>query len=125
MTGPKSYYDKQNTTVKLHLPIIQTVKSVVSVRLLIVIPILFFCLFFMYPLISILYHSLDTNSFESSNPFIVLLNDSYYIGRIWFTFWQASISTILSIMIGIPIAYLFAKYNFFGKKYYKKIREKY
>ena len=121
MPGPKSYYDNPNPTVQLYLPIIQTLKSVTSVRLLIVIPILFFCLFFIYPLISILYHSLDTNSFESSNPFMVLLNDSYYLGRIWFTFWQASVSTILSIMIGMPIAYLFAKYNFFGKTILKSI----
>jgi thiamine transport system permease protein len=34
---------------------------------------------------------------------------------IWFTFWQATVSTLLTLAIGLPGAYLLARYDFRGK----------
>jgi len=34
---------------------------------------------------------------------------------LWFTFWQASLSTVLTLVIGLPGAYLFARFDFRSK----------
>jgi len=34
-----------------------------------------------------------------------------------FTFFQAGLSTILTILLGLPAAYLFGRFNFPGKNY--------
>lgn len=45
-------------------------------------------------------------------PFKEIISDPYYLGRIWFTFWQALVSTILTLIIGLPVAFVFARYDF-------------
>jgi thiamine transport system permease protein len=57
----------------------------------------------------------------SVDPFNKLLGDSYYLGRIWFTIWQATVSTMLTVAIGLPVAYLFAKHDFPGKSVLKAV----
>ncbi|NQW22895.1 MAG: iron ABC transporter permease [SAR202 cluster bacterium] len=54
-------------------------------------------------------------------PFRVLLNDPYYLGRIWFTIWQAVVSTLLTLVVGLPAAFLFARYEFPGKSLLKAV----
>lgn len=34
---------------------------------------------------------------------------------LWFTFWQAALSTLLTLLVGMPAAYLFARYTFPGR----------
>ena len=36
-----------------------------------------------------------------------------------FTFWQAALSTLLTLLIGFPAAYIFAKYKFWGKSVFR------
>ena len=50
-----------------------------------------------------------------------MLSDSYYLGRIWFTIWQAVVSTLLTLAIGLPAAFLFARYDFPGKTLLKAV----
>jgi thiamine transport system permease protein len=39
-----------------------------------------------------------------------------YFGRVlWFTIWQAGVSTVLTLVLGLPAAYVFARYQFPGK----------
>jgi thiamine transport system permease protein len=78
-------------------------------------------IFFVYPLGSILERSLGGESGFGFDPFKVLLNDSYYLGRIWFTVWQAVVSTLLTLAVGLPAAFLFARYEFPGKTLLKAI----
>jgi thiamine transport system permease protein len=72
-------------------------------------PLLFLGLFFFYPLIRIF-----TLSFK---PSLLLQADTiritYYALR--FTFYQAILSTLLTLLLGLPSAYLFARYDFRGK----------
>lgn len=89
-------------------------------RLLIVAPLLFLAIFFLYPLTAILARSFGTDTL-SFDPFRVLLSDTYYLGRIWFTFWQAAVSTLLTLMLGLPAAYLFARHEFPGKTVLKAL----
>ena len=50
-----------------------------------------------------------------------MLGDPYYLGRIWFTIWQALVSTLLALALGLPAAYLFARYEFPGKVFLKAL----
>ena len=90
-------------------------------RLLILGPLFYLVVFFLYPLSAILARSLNTDSFMGVGPFSALLTDSYYLERIWFTIWQATVSTLLTVAIGLPMAYLFAKHQFPGKTVLKAV----
>ncbi len=64
-------------------------------------PFTFLAIFFLYPLVTILGQSLGQGEGPLLAPFVELLRDPYYLGRVWFTFWQAGFSTI-SFDTGIP-----------------------
>ncbi len=90
-------------------------------RLIIIGPLVYLAVFFLYPLGAILARSLDADPFIGFGPFSRLLGDSYYLGRIWFTIWQATVSTMLTVAVGLPVAYLFAKHEFPGKTVLKAV----
>lgn len=90
-------------------------------RVLMLVPLAYLGLFFLYPLVSILGRSLGGEEWLTLGPFRAVLGDTYYLGRIWFTTWQALVSTLLSMLIGLPVAYLFAKYEFRGKTLLKAL----
>ena len=66
-----------------------------------------------YPIVSIL-------SLSFRNGFDIfwntVLTDSYYLDVLMFTTWQATASTLLTLLIGLPSAYVFAHYSFPGKR---------
>jgi thiamine transport system permease protein len=47
------------------------------------------------------------------------ISSSYIRRVIGFTFWQATLSTIITLVVGIPGAYLLARYNFKGKNVFR------
>ncbi|MXY80075.1 MAG: iron ABC transporter permease [Chloroflexi bacterium] len=75
----------------------------------------FLALFFVYPLAAILSESLAPGGAFSLAPFETVLGDDFYLGRLWFTTWQAFASTALTLALGLPSAYVFARYDFPGK----------
>ena len=70
-------------------------------RLLILVPLAYLGVFFLYPLASILDRSLVADGWLDLAPFRAILGDSYYLGRIWFTTWQAMVSTALAVALGL------------------------
>ncbi|MEZ4837153.1 MAG: hypothetical protein R2873_35010 [Caldilineaceae bacterium] len=40
---------------------------------------------------------------------------SFFWRVLWFTMWQAAVSMLLTLLLGLPLAYLFARYEFAGK----------
>jgi len=84
-------------------------------QLIYVIPLLFLALFFFYPLYSIFALSLAPEGVLDLRPLRVLFSKSYYARVLWFTIWQATVSTLLTLLLGLPAAYVFAKYEFRGK----------
>lgn len=85
-------------------------KAIYNLRYtLYLIPLLFLIIFFFYPLANIFAISL---TFEAVKE---LFSNLYYLRILWFTFWQATISTLLTLIIGLPFAYLFARFDFVGK----------
>jgi thiamine transport system permease protein len=78
-------------------------------------PLAFLGIFFFYPLGSILALSLGRSDTGIAAPFLEALNSQSVRGVVWFTVWQAFISTLLTLLIGLPGAYLFGRFTFRGK----------
>ncbi len=78
-------------------------------------PLLFLAIFFFYPLVSILRLSLGAPGAEGLAAIGVLLGQPFFWQILWFTTWQAAASTLLTLLLGLPLAYLFAHYEFPGK----------
>ena len=80
-------------------------------RLLALAPLLFFAVFFLYPLFAIL-----RLSFAGGLAGVAAaLAEPYYWRVLGFTVWQAALSTALTLAVGLPGAYVFARYDFPGK----------
>ncbi len=71
-------------------------------------PILFLLSFFFLPLSKILFLAFNTSAFTKANFQLILSTLS-------FTFYQATLSTILTFVLGIPSAILFSRFDFRGK----------
>ncbi len=85
-------------------------------HVLLVTPVLLFLgIFYFYPLISILLMSLVTQGALEVGKLYKLISSTYYAGVLWFTTWQAALSTLLTVIIALPSAYIFARYDFKGK----------
>lgn len=103
-TGKQAYTNKKQL-VSTRVPVYLSAFSRVLLWLL---PLSFLIIAFFYPLCRILALTLDFNTLTSNNlllAFRVLI----------FTFYQAALSTLLTLLLGLPSAYLFARYNFRGK----------
>src|SRR5688500_18757109 len=83
--------------------------------LLFALPLLFLAIFFFYPLISIFGVSLAPEGQIDLSGFAELVTSSYYRDTLWFTVWQAALSTVLTLALAIPGAYVFARFKFPGK----------
>jgi thiamine transport system permease protein len=80
-----------------------------------ILPLLFLFLFFFYPLASIFGLSLAPEGVLDLQPLRVLVSQPYYGRVLWFTVWQAALSTLLTLLLGLPAAFAFARYEFRGK----------
>lgn len=78
-------------------------------------PLIYLGYLFVYPLVSVLAVSLVEDGRLDLEPFLDILRRPNLRGVIWFTFWQAAVSTGLTLLVGLPGAYLFARYDFPGK----------
>jgi len=74
-------------------------------------PLLFFAVFFLYPLFAILRLSFADGLAGVAEA----LAEPYYWRVLGFTVWQAALSTALTLAVGLPGAYVFARYDFPGK----------
>jgi thiamine transport system permease protein len=78
-------------------------------------PVCFLLLFYFYPLGSIFKLSLARSQTGLFSPFVEAINSPIPWRTLGFTLWQAFLSTILTLALGLPGAYLFSHYNFHGK----------
>jgi len=84
-------------------------------RGLLLVPLIFLGLFFFYPLASIFMVSLSPEGVLDLTGFTRLVSSRYYIDTILFTLFQATLSTLLTIALALPGAYVFTRYRFPGK----------
>jgi len=75
----------------------------------------FLVLFYFYPLGAILRLSLFPEGELSLEPLTALFRTSRYLRTLWFTLWQAALSTLLTVVLALPACYVFARYDFPGK----------
>lgn len=80
--------------------------------LLYALPMAYLAYFFFYPLARILQAGLADAGWGHLIP---LLTGATFWQVWWFTTWQAALSTALTLAVGMPLAYLFARYTFPGK----------
>ena len=79
------------------------------------VPLGFLGVFFFYPLASILAVSLREGRAWDADVLGRLVASGTYARVLWFTTWQAAVSTVLTLVVALPGAYVFARYRFPGK----------
>jgi thiamine transport system permease protein len=94
------------TTESVHRPRRRTVALVGTL------PALFLIAFFAWPLASLVGTGLAA---DGGRALTRVLGDTGLLGVAWFTVWQASVSTVLTLIAALPAAYVFARYRFPGK----------
>lgn len=77
---------------------------------LVALPLAFLLVFYAWPLAVLLTRVLDGSTIVDT------LRRPGIGGVLWFTFWQASLSTVLTIVVGLPPAWLIARREFPGRR---------
>ncbi len=83
--------------------------------LVLVIPLAFLAVFYLFPLAAILGYSFFPNGTLELSGAREIFADAYYWRVLWFTTWQAALSTLLTVIAALPAAYIFARYQFRGQ----------
>lgn len=78
-------------------------------------PLLFLGVFYFYPLLSIFSMSFGIEGFGDTGGISRLVHTDYYARVLWFTTWQAGLSTLLTLVLALPCAWVFAHFDFKGK----------
>ncbi|WP_229913764.1 ABC transporter permease [Streptomyces capitiformicae] len=81
-----------------------------------VLPVAFFGVFFAYPVASIVERGLHVDGAWQFGRIGEVLGDAGIRHVLWFTTWQALVSTALTLLIALPGAYVFARFDFRGKE---------
>lgn len=78
------------------------------------IPLTFAGVLFYWPMISITGVGFDLSAWP-------ILGSQQLLAAIWFTIWQAIVSTVLCLALGLPIAFVLYRRRFFGSKFLRAI----
>lgn len=82
---------------------------------LVALPLVFLGYFFVYPLVTILVTGFTTGGRLDLDPLRAVFGRSALVNVAWFTVWQAVASTVLTLLIALPMANVMARYDFPGK----------
>lgn len=80
------------------------------------VPVAFFAVFFAYPVTAIVGRGLKADGSWHWGRFGEVLSRPDIGQVLWFTTWQAAVSTALTLLIALPGAYVFARFEFPGKQ---------
>ncbi|MDQ0751603.1 thiamine transport system permease protein [Streptomyces africanus] len=83
---------------------------------LIAVPVAFFAVFFAYPVAAIVARGLKVDGVWQFGRIGEVLAQSDVRHVLWFTTWQAVVSTALTLLVALPGAYVFARFDFPGKQ---------
>ncbi len=84
-------------------------------------PLAFLALFFFYPLLSVLWLSFFPQGSLASDAILELIRQPFFAGTVWFTTWQAVLSTLLTLLVALPGAYVFGHFEFQGRALLKAL----
>ncbi|MER6713508.1 iron ABC transporter permease [Streptomyces sp. NPDC000877] len=82
---------------------------------LLAVPVAFFAVFFAYPVAAIVARGLKADGAWHLGRIGEVLAQSDVRHVLWFTTWQALVSTALTLLVALPGAYVFARLDFPGK----------
>jgi thiamine transport system permease protein len=80
------------------------------------VPLAFLAVFFVYPVVSILLLGLRPDGSWGLGVFGDVLGRGSVWQVVWFTLWQATVSTLVTLALGLPGAYVLARYEFPGRR---------
>lgn len=103
-------------TIQKKTPNLEGLSNKFIIGLSIIALISFLLAFFYIPIIRIFQTAFSSETGNGFQIFWETLSDPFNLKFIGFTFLQAFLSTILCLLIGLPVGYFFAKYEFRGKK---------
>ncbi|MFI6856267.1 ABC transporter permease [Streptomyces sp. NPDC050416] len=83
---------------------------------LLAVPVAFFAVFFAYPVAAIVARGLEVDGVWQFGRIGEVLAQSDVRHVLWFTTWQAVVSTVLTLLVALPGAYVFARLDFPGKQ---------
>lgn len=83
---------------------------------LVAVPTLFLGYFFVYPVVAITVRGLTPDGVFTPGVFIDVISSSSLQGVAAFTLWQAVLSTLLTLLAGLPAAWVFARFSFPGRR---------
>lgn len=83
---------------------------------LMALPVAFFGVFFGYPVVAIVGRGLKTGDGWQFGRIGDVLGRPDILHVLWFTTWQALASTLLTLLVALPAAYVFARFDFPGKQ---------
>ncbi len=87
-----------------------------SLLLIAALPTSFLLALFVYPVATIVWTGLTAEGSFSLQAFVDLIARPTIYRSAWFTLWQALLSTAVTLVLGLPAAYLFARYEFPGRR---------
>ena len=85
-----------------------------------ILPLAFLGLFYVYPLAAIITRGLTSPPGDGIG-IGQILTAATTLRALWFSTWQAAVSTLGTLAIGLPAAYVFARYRFPGKRLLRTI----
>lgn len=83
---------------------------------LLAVPLAFLAVFFIYPVASIILMGLRPDGRWSLGVFADVLSQASVLKVVWFTLWQAAASTLVTMVLGIPGAYVLSRFDFPGRR---------
>ncbi len=78
-------------------------------------PVAFLAIFYLYPLLSLFDISLRPAGQLDLSGFVRLLSTDFYLRTLLFTVYQAALSTAVTLLLALPCAFVFARFQFRGK----------
>ncbi|HEY7137109.1 MAG TPA: iron ABC transporter permease [Acidimicrobiia bacterium] len=99
-----------------HGPALTTRRGFAIGIALVAVPVAFFALFFAYPVGTIIERGLRPGGQLDLTPLRDVFSDPALRHVAWFTVWQAAVSTALTVVLGIPGAYVLSRYRFRGRR---------
>lgn len=85
--------------------------------MLAVVPVAFLAVFFAWPVTAIVWRGLAPDGSLDLGATGDILTNARWWRVAWFTTWQAMLSTALTLALGLPVARVFARYEFPGRRW--------